>query len=106
MPPPHEAMTALSSRLTAVRSAILRSTSRGCSLAIWSTVAQGADLFDREAEIARAADERQPREMIAPIAAVVALRPRWRWQQSGLFVVADSFDFGGGRLRQFADLTL
>lgn len=65
---------------------------------------QFAHRLEAESEVARPADERQPREMIAAIAAIVSGGSCRRWQQSDLLVITDRFDLGPCCRRKLADL--
>src|SRR3546814_3509170 len=64
---------------------------------------QRPHLIERETQIARAPDERQPPQFGTAIIAVISGRaPRLR-QQADPFVIADGFDLGVGRLAEIAD---
>ena len=62
-----------------------------------------ANLVQGKAEIARAPDEGQPQQLVGPIGAILATRPRGRRQQTRGFILADGFDLGVGRARQLSD---
>jgi hypothetical protein len=63
---------------------------------------QRAYLFDRETEIATAADEGKPADILM-IVGTLASGSRRRAQQSNLFVVANGWDGRPGSLRQGSD---
>jgi hypothetical protein len=61
---------------------------------------QRADLFDRKAEGAGAADEAQSLRMIGPIQTVAASAPGRSREQSDPLVIANRFDVRAGLLRE------
>lgn len=66
-------------------------------------VEQRTDLFDRKAEVARMADEAQPRTVLGAIAAIVGIGPCRSGEEADPLVIADGFDVGAGGTRQLAD---
>src|SRR5258707_3064129 len=64
---------------------------------------QRPDLFDAEAQIARAPHETQPVQMLRPITAVVAGRASRRGYEADALVVANRLDFDPCRLGERAD---
>lgn len=64
---------------------------------------QRTHLLQREAEVAYAANEAKPHDVVLAIGSVVALRACRRRNQPRAFVVADRFDLDAGKRRQTAD---
>jgi hypothetical protein len=64
---------------------------------------QRPHLIEREAQIARAPDERQAAKLSRAIGAVVARAAGGRWQQADALVISHRLDLGVRRLAEIAD---
>jgi hypothetical protein len=62
-----------------------------------------ADFLEREAELAAAADEHQPRQVLTAIEAMPASAARRSGQDADALIVADRLDVDAGPHRQRAD---
>ena len=65
---------------------------------------QGGDLLQGKADVARVADEVQPRQIARAVAAVARLRARSGREQPLLFLIADLFGSEATLPRRFADV--
>lgn len=66
-------------------------------------IQQRADLIERKAEVARAADEAQPVEMLLAIGSVVPCSAAWFRDDADLFIEPDRLDLSTRIARQIAD---
>ena len=64
---------------------------------------KGAYLIERKAEIPSTPDKAQPVQVVPVISPIVASCPQRDWQQTDTLVVADRFNLGAGRPRQFTN---
>lgn len=60
---------------------------------------EGPNLIKREAELPRAPDKAQPRNIVSIVTAKPAARPVRQWQQANPLVIADRLDVALGSPR-------